>query len=142
MMKAEWIDVSYRDINQPTMVESSNGSKTQFMLSPADIPKSYMVWTGSADNEKSYIVIKFKYLSESEPISETILSNSLTVSFGSKSRRIYQFTIQMDKDSLESLKKPKQALDLAEKEIELKDVIFENISAGNKDAIRRIFLTN
>lgn len=138
-MSTGWISISQKDINQPSKHEIFNGSKTHFMLSPSDVPIAYRSNRENIDDKTFVFHIEFRYLSQSETIKNLRLSDDLEVSIGTKSKRLYAISMQLNKDALPD------TIDLdsyIESRIDRVKRDSDQFSGGNRDAIRRVLMTN
>lgn len=139
-MSTEWISISQGDINQPSGTERLNGSRTQFMLSPSDIPRAYRIYWESINDQLTRFFIEFKYLSESESKKLNKGFGDLEIYTGTNSKRIYKLSILLDKEKVKSAYNSAQ---YAESQINLNEVTQDtHLSPGNQDAIRRLMLTS
>ncbi|EIU7182441.1 hypothetical protein F6S41_20950 [Pseudomonas aeruginosa] len=95
-MNKEWISVSQKDINKPSKPQIYNGARTQFMMSPSDIPSAFRYSIDEdAHSDKIHGTIEFKYLSESETLRKLSTDSNMEIEVGTQSGRVYKisFTI-------------------------------------------------
>lgn len=138
-MSNEWIRISQRDINQPSGTEEFNGSRTQFMLSPSDVPTAYRSHWETIDSAHVRFFIEFKYLSESESTKVNKPTNDLEIHTGTKSKRIYKLSIVLNKQEFDAARNGDQ---YAESQINLSEINRDtHLNPRNQDAIRRFMLT-
>lgn len=135
-MSTGWVSISQKDINQPSKHEVFNGSKTHFMLSPSDIPIAYRSNRENIDAKNFVFHIEFRYLSQSETLKNIRLPGDLEISIGTKSKRIYSISMQLNRELLPEISDLDSYI---ESKIGHEPGQF---SGGNRDAIRRVLMTN